>query len=186
MSSLFSHLSNFKTTESLDLHLHRNTIEKQFSHIAKCHLLQKVFKHQVLWSSHQFINKGWRRIYLVMKTFKETILVDATWITYNSLQFPLCYFLMFFPLCCNIISLTLYWTSIMISIPLCYNIMIKIFINFNIISIKLWHTLLESVMLHCNFHCTVIISIMLHYNVIFTQISIAFHKVISILILFPL
>ena len=36
-------------------------IGKQFSHITKCHLLQKVFKLQVLWSSHQFIKQGWRR-----------------------------------------------------------------------------------------------------------------------------
>ena len=35
-------------------------IGKQFSHITKCHLLQKVFKLQVLWSSHQFIKQGWR------------------------------------------------------------------------------------------------------------------------------
>ena len=35
-------------------------IGKQFTHITKCHLLQKVFKLQVLWSSHQFIKQGWR------------------------------------------------------------------------------------------------------------------------------
>ena len=34
---------------------------KQFSHTTKCHLLQKVFELQVLWSSHQFIKQGWRR-----------------------------------------------------------------------------------------------------------------------------
>ena len=33
-------------------------IGKPFSHITKCHLLQKVFKLQVLWSSHQFIKQG--------------------------------------------------------------------------------------------------------------------------------
>ena len=52
---------NFKTTESLDLYLLRNTIGKQFSHITKCHLLQTVCKLQVLWPSHQFINQVWRR-----------------------------------------------------------------------------------------------------------------------------
>ena len=31
---------------------------KQFSGITKCHVLQKVFKLQVLWSSHQFPNQG--------------------------------------------------------------------------------------------------------------------------------
>ena len=36
-------------------------IGKQFSHIIKCHLLQKVFKLQVVWSSHQFIKQGSRR-----------------------------------------------------------------------------------------------------------------------------
>ena len=41
------------TIESLYLHLQRNIIGKQFSHIIECHLLQKVFKLQVLWSSHQ-------------------------------------------------------------------------------------------------------------------------------------
>ena len=35
-------------------------IGKQFLHITKCHLLHKVFKLQVLWSSHQFIKQGWR------------------------------------------------------------------------------------------------------------------------------
>ena len=34
---------------------------KHFLHITKCHLLQKVFKLQVLWSSHQFIKQSWRR-----------------------------------------------------------------------------------------------------------------------------
>ena len=29
--------------------------------ITKCHLVQEVFKFQVLWSSHQFIKQGWRR-----------------------------------------------------------------------------------------------------------------------------
>ena len=33
----------------------------QFSHTTKCRLVQKVFKLQVLWSSHQFIKQGWRR-----------------------------------------------------------------------------------------------------------------------------
>ena len=33
-------------------------IGKQFSHIRKCHLLQKVFKLQLLWSSHWFIKQG--------------------------------------------------------------------------------------------------------------------------------
>ena len=36
-------------------------IGKQFLHITKCHLLQKVFKLQILWSSHQFIKQGWKR-----------------------------------------------------------------------------------------------------------------------------
>ena len=36
----------------------RKHIEKQFLHIRKCHLLQKVFKFQVLWSSHQSSNKA--------------------------------------------------------------------------------------------------------------------------------
>ena len=57
---LCSHLSNFKKTEPLDIHLQKH-IGKQFSHNTKCHLLQKVFKIQVLWSSHQFIKQGWRR-----------------------------------------------------------------------------------------------------------------------------
>ena len=39
--SLCLHLSSFKTTESLDLHLQRNTIQKHFSHITTCHFLQK-------------------------------------------------------------------------------------------------------------------------------------------------
>ena len=34
---------------------------KQFLHITWCHLLQKVFKLQVHWSTHHFINQGWRR-----------------------------------------------------------------------------------------------------------------------------
>ena len=33
-------------------------IGNQFLHMTKCHLLQKVFKLQVLWSSHQFIKQG--------------------------------------------------------------------------------------------------------------------------------
>ena len=41
--------SNFKTTKPLDFHLERN-IGKHFSHITKCHLLQKISKLQVLWS----------------------------------------------------------------------------------------------------------------------------------------
>ena len=36
-------------------------IGKQFSHIIKCHLPQKVFGLQVLWSSDLFIKQGWRR-----------------------------------------------------------------------------------------------------------------------------
>ena len=82
VSSLCLHLSNFKTAESLYLCLQGNKIETQFSHIIKCHLLQKVFKLPVLWS-HQLINQRWRRNLLVMKTFPIDNLVHATWIIYN-------------------------------------------------------------------------------------------------------
>ena len=58
VSSVCSHLSNFRRTESLDLHLQRNTIGKQFSYIRNCYLLPKVFMFQVLWSSHQASNKA--------------------------------------------------------------------------------------------------------------------------------
>ena len=61
VSSRRWHFSNFKTTESLDLHLQSNTKEYSFSHITKYHLLQNVFKPQDLWSFHQFIKQGWRR-----------------------------------------------------------------------------------------------------------------------------
>ena len=61
-------------------------IGKWFSHITKCHLLQNAFKLQVLWSSHQFTKPGWRRNYLVLKTFpRNNFLGDDTWIIYNSL-----------------------------------------------------------------------------------------------------
>ena len=80
------HLSNLQTTKSLDLHLQRNAIGKQFSHFSRYHLLQKVFKLQVSSTSHQFINQDWRRSHLVLKTFPRNNLVDATWIICNSLH----------------------------------------------------------------------------------------------------
>ena len=46
------------TFRSLPLKKH---IGKQFSHMRKCHLLQKIFKLQVIWSFHQFIKQGWRK-----------------------------------------------------------------------------------------------------------------------------
>ena len=41
--------------------LSKKYIGKQFSHITKCHLAQKVIRLQVIWSSHQFIKHGWGR-----------------------------------------------------------------------------------------------------------------------------
>ena len=43
--------------EASGLNHFKKHIGKQVSHISKCHLLQKVFKLQVLWSFHQFIKQ---------------------------------------------------------------------------------------------------------------------------------
>ena len=85
MSSPCSHLSNFKITDSLDLHLQRNTTgkENKFLHSTKCYLLPKVFKLQVLRASHQYINQDWRSNLLVLKVFPRT---NFSWSYMNYLQ----------------------------------------------------------------------------------------------------
>ena len=63
LKSVISMFTPFKLQDSWTFRSPTSKIHigKQFSHITKCHLLQKVFKLQLLWSSHQFIKQGWRR-----------------------------------------------------------------------------------------------------------------------------
>ena len=63
LKSVISMFTPFKLQDSWAFRspTSKKHIGKQFSHITKCHLLQKVFKLQVLRSSHQFIKQGWRR-----------------------------------------------------------------------------------------------------------------------------
>ena len=69
--SVMPMFSPFKLQENLIFRspISKKYIGKKFSHITKCHLLQKVFNLQVLWSPHQFIKQGGGRNQVFLKMF---------------------------------------------------------------------------------------------------------------------